>query len=348
MQYSLPSTLKRINLLFIFATLLIVPFASFPHTQTDSTIIDSKFLAIKVLLGVSIITGIVLLLSQYSLVKEKLKIHWFDITFSIYGIITIYSLFSSNNINHAINKGIVYWLLFGLYWLIQFNIHDLRIIRKITWFMIGVGCLISLNMGLNFIGIYPLQVFYPYEKYQLINRGIFVSVLGNPEFTGCFLTPLSIFCLAGMFNRKLSMRIIWILLFIFLAVFSILTQSRAVIIGLTGGLIGTFIFSNQLNIRSSLSLKNLFFVFLSILLFATLLLSVFSTSNFLNPQKRINLYPRIISLFDPEVLLSDPRMIQNIIGSEMMKENYLLGSGFGAVEKNYFSTLGKLANEEQG
>lgn len=175
-------------------------------------------------------------------------------------------------------------------------------------------------------------------------RSQIVSTMGNPEYLGSYLSPLVILCIPAFLKKsRPAIQIIYAMLIAILLFTILLTGSRGPVIGMAaGGLFAAiFIFRKapyKVRKRITVTCSILFLIML-------IFIVIFSFPNRLNPRGQ-NISGRFVSLFDIRSESIKERIMFYVIGSEMISDNPVFGSGEGMFRVKFYPTLNRLLEKD--
>ncbi len=329
MQNNIRSYLSRFQFLVTLTILLLLPLilsASFTRPYLDS---KRAFLNFIVPLGIGAFLCS-LLLSRDPWKKARYLL--LPLLYSF--LILVSALFSANISLSLFTTTQQFLLICGGFWLGFSMFGDSRQRGKIILTISVVGLFVCIHSFFQFIGYDFLYGFFPWKIVEddLIHFRHIPGTLGNPDYVGGFVMMVSFWMLVGYsyFHNKT----VFIPLFLFAVIMTLITQTRSALFGLAGGLLFLFIYFRKIpNLRFK---KNL-------LIISGVSIGVFVVALFLVSWLFTDYMDFFIQRMHNAIMLLESsfkvRLLHWQLTTEMFQDNWLWGISPGMYRISYMEYL---------
>lgn len=210
-----------------------------------------------------------------------------------------------------------------------------------------VGGIIAALYGFSVYWGYDfLREYYPFAYSKGDARNYIHSFLGNPEYFGGYVAPLSVICfgIALVSTRGSFGRLAWLLSCFYFLSAVVLSGTRGALLGVGVG--GMLSFYSFYRFQTSNVRRKMLYAGLALAVFTAVLITIFSVPNPLN-VRRMRVAQRFIGTFD---LASDSvreRILFFSVASRIVRENPVWGVGPGCFKLHFYPTVQKLVEEDE-
>lgn len=331
----------------IFSLVLVLLFATplflIPKVITQSSVLDQKHLFAGVVSSIAAALCIVRLF----LFREERPIRrdYLRLTILGYGAAIILSALFSGEALYSLREGMKILPLLVIVLTFPHIIKREADMGKMRTAILAAGLLVALYALCQYMQMDFFKEWFPYNIQSAQARNYMLSTIGNPEYLGGYLAPLTLLALAVAATGWGGWRG-WAGLFLCIIFLPslILTGSRGALLGLGAGgcLLLAFYLKNAAPIaRRRLIIAAIFPVCLA--LFVTIIFS------FPNPINRRN--HAILQRFREAINIRSEslkeRILFHAIGAEIIAENPILGAGEGMFRVRFYPSLAKIAARDE-
>lgn len=333
-QLKQPAFSRKFVWLLILATLISVSVIIIPRVETQSPAVESKMLALRMLLATIFVAGVA---NLRTLLRPKWQ--FTDFLFAALALSFIISTLASGRIMYSLVEAWHLGAFFCLAWLIYRLRPTFQECAGIAWLGGAIGLLAGLYGFLTFIGLDVLRALYPFDiEQQQGGRNLIHSFYGNPEYFGGYAAPTAVLLLGLGFQPDIKrfLRIVLIGSAAFLVGVLALSGSRGSLLGFAIG--SGLVFIGQIGFLSRRMQKACWAASGVAFLLVIAGLTILSTPNLLNP-KDMRLIQRFEDVFNTQSDSIRERILFYTTTALAIPLNPVLGYGPGSYRLEFFNNV---------
>lgn len=334
---------RKLLWLLILVTLITVSVMIVPRVATPNPAVDSKLLALRVLLA---------LIMPFSLLNwRSLAIGGWRFIDSIFAGLALSFIISTTFSGRFTYSLLEHWHLGALYllgWIIYRLKPNLNECNALVHLGGVLGFLAALYGFLTFLGIDILHRFYPFAfSEDEGGRNFIHSFFGNPEYFGGFAAPTAILLIGLALQPRVSTirRAIWMSGAGFILAVLALSGSRGAFLGFLAGT--AILFFGQVGLLTKRMQKATWAI--SLLSTIALLVGavILSTPNRLNPRD-MRLLQRFGDLLHTQTDSVRERLLFYTSTAAAIPQNFIFGYGPGTYRLEFFDNVRLLVEQDEG